>query len=121
MRTSLVLRPTNAVINGKMFGYGLYFAPRARKSVGYTSLRGSYWAGGHSPYGFMALYEVVYGKPYDVSTSSGCGDMTYEKLQRVAPGCSCLHAHAGKVLYNDEVIVYREDQVTIKYLVQLKN
>ena len=121
LRTSLVLRPTNAVINGKMFGYGLYFAPRARKSVGYTSLRGSYWAGGHSPYGFMALYEVVYGKPYDVSTSSGCGDMTYEKLQRVAPGCSCLHAHAGKVLYNDEVIVYREDQVTIKYLVQLKN
>lgn len=121
LRTSLVLRPTNAVINGKMFGYGLYFAPRARKSVGYTSLRGSYWAGGSSPHGFMALYEVVYGKPYDVTTNSGCGDMTYEKLQRVAPGCSCLHAHAGKVLYNDEVIVYREDQVTIKYLVQLKN
>lgn len=121
LRTSLVLRPTNAIINGKMFGYGLYFAPRAKKSVGYTSLRGSYWAGGNSPYGFMALYEVVYGKPYDVSTNSGCGDMTYKKLQQVAPGCSCLHAHAGKVLYNDEVIVYREDQVTIKYLVQLKN
>ena len=41
LRTGLVLRPTNSVINGKMFGYGLYFAPRARKSVGYTSLRGS--------------------------------------------------------------------------------
>ena len=46
LRTGLVLRPTNVVINGKMFGYGLYFAPKARKSVGYTSLRGSYWAGG---------------------------------------------------------------------------
>ncbi|MFR1480267.1 MAG: hypothetical protein ACLSB9_33645 [Hydrogeniiclostridium mannosilyticum] len=71
LRTGLVLRPTNSVINGKMFGYGLYFAPRARKSVGYTSLRGSYWAGGHSNYGFMALYEVVYGKPYDVSDNIG--------------------------------------------------
>lgn len=120
LRTSLVLRPTNAIINGKMFGYGLYFAPRARKSVGYTSLRGSYWAGGDSHYGFMALYEVAYGKPYDVSDNIGCGDMTYEKLQKVAPGCSSLHAHAGKVLRNDEVIIYREDQVTIKYLVELK-
>ena len=100
-----------------MFGYGLYFAPRARKSVGYTSLRGSYWAGGHSNYGFMALYEVVYGKPYDVSDNAGLSDMNYEKLQKRAPGCSCLHAHAGSVLRNDEVIVYREDQTTIKYLV----
>lgn len=121
LRTGLVLRPTNAVINGKMFGYGLYFAPRAKKSVGYTSLRGSYWAGGHSQFGFMALYEVVYGKPYNVTNNSGCSDMSYEKLQRVAPGCSSLHAHAGSVLKNDEIIVYKEDQVTIKYLVELKN
>lgn len=120
LRTGLVLRPTNSVINGKMFGYGLYFAPRARKSVGYTSLRGSYWAGGHSSYGFMALYEVVYGKPYDVSDNAGLSDMNYEKLQKRAPGCSCLHAHAGRALRNDEVIVYREDQTTIKYLVELK-
>lgn len=121
LRTGLVLRPTNAVINGKMFGYGLYFAPRAKKSVGYTSLRGSYWAGGQSQFGFMALYEVVYGKPYNVTNNSGCSDMSYEKLQRVAPGCSSLHAHAGSVLKNDEIIVYKEDQVTIKYLVELKN
>ena len=120
LRSGLVLRPANVVINGKMFGSGLYFATRAKKSVGYTSLHGSYWAGGDSRFGFMALCDVVYGKPYNVSDNRGCHDMTYEKLQRVAPGCSSLHAHAGSVLRNDEIIVYREDQVTIKYLVELK-
>ena len=118
LRTGLLLRPTNVVINGKMFGYGIYFAPKARKSVGYTSLRNSYWANGSSNYGFLALCEVAYGKPYDVYDSQK--GMTWERLQKVAPGCSSLHAHAGRSLRNDEVIVYKEDQVTIKYLVELK-
>ena len=121
LRSGLVLRPTNAIINGKMFGYGLYFAPKARKSVRYTSLRGSTYAHGSSSFGFLSLYEVAYGKPYDVSDNYGCGDMTWAKLQKVAPGCSSLHAHAGRVLQNDEIIVYREDQTTIKYLVELKS
>ena len=121
LRSGLVLRPTNAIINGKMFGYGLYFAPKARKSVRYTSLRGSTYAHGSSSFGFLSLYEVAYGKPYDVSDNYGCGDMTWAKLQKVAPGCCSLHAHAGRVLQNDEIIVYREDQTTIKYLVELKS
>lgn len=121
LRSGLVLRPTNAIINGKMFGYGLYFAPKARKFVRYTSLRGSTYAHGSSSFGFLSLYEVAYGKPYDVSDNYGCGDMTWAKLQKVAPGCSSLHAHAGRVLQNDEIIVYREDQTTIKYLVELKS
>lgn len=121
LRSGLVLRPTNAIINGKMFGYGLYFAPKARKSVRYTSLRGSTYAHGSSSFGFLSLYEVAYGKPYDVSDNCGCGDMTWTKLQKVAPGCCSLHAHAGRALVNDEIIVYREDQTTIKYLVELKS
>ena len=54
INTGLVLRPTNAVITGKMFGYGIYYAPKARKSLGYTSLNGSYWARGNSNSAFMA-------------------------------------------------------------------
>lgn len=122
IQSGLVLRPTNAVITGKMFGYGIYYAPKARKSLGYTSLSGSYWAGGNSSSGFMALMDVAYGKPYDVhSFNSKYYNFNYNELQKNCPGANCLHAHAGSMLRNDEIIIYREEQCTIKYLVELRN
>lgn len=123
----LVLRPTNAVITGKLYGYGLYFAPKARKSLGYTSLSGSYWANGNSNSGFMALMSIAYGTPYDVyDFNSKYNSLTYDGLQSFKKGANCLHAHAGasmgySSLKNDEIIVYKEEQCTIKYLVELKN
>lgn len=122
INSGLVLRPTNAVITGKMFGYGIYYAPKARKSLGYTSLSGSYWANGNSNSGFMALMDVAYGKPYDVhSFDSKYYSFDYAALQKVCPGANCLHAHEGSMLRNDEIIIYKEEQCTIKYLVELKN
>lgn len=119
--SGLVLRPTNAVITGKMFGYGIYFATKARKSLGYTSLSGSYWARGSSSSAFMGLYEVAYGKPYDAySFDSKFYSLNYEGLQKLCPGANCLHAHEGQMLRNDEIIVYKECQTTIKYLVELR-
>lgn len=121
INTGLVLKPTNAVITGKMFGIGTYFAPKAKKSLGYTSLQGSYWAKGNSNSAFMALMEVAYGKPYDVySFDSKYYDFNYEQLQKTCPGANCLHAHAGSMLRNDEIIIYKEEQCTIRYLVELK-
>jgi len=120
INSGLVLRPS-AVITGKMFGYGIYFAPKARKSFGYTSYHGSYWAGGNSNSAFMSLYDVAYGKPYDVhSFDSQYHNFNYELLQKYCKDANCLHAHAGSMLRNDEIIVYKEEQTTIKYLVELR-
>jgi len=121
INTGLVLRPTNAVITGKMFGYGLYYAPKAKKSIGYTSIEGSYWARGGASTAFMAVMEVAYGKPYDVySFEPRFNSLTYDSLQKMCPGANCLHAHAGNgMLRNDEIIVYKEDQCTIRYLVEI--
>lgn len=127
INSGLVLRPTNAVITGKLYGYGLYFAPKAQKSLGYTSLNGSYWARGNSNSGFMALMNIAYGVPYDVyDFNSKYGNLNYDGLQQFKKGANCLHAHAGasmgySSLRNDEIIVYKEEQCTIKYLVELKN
>lgn len=127
IQSGLVLRPTNAVITGKLYGYGIYFAPKARKSLGYTSLNGSYWARGNANSGFMALMSVAYGTPYDVyDFNSKYGSLDYDGLQKFKKGANCLHAHAGASmgysnLRNDEIIVYKDEQCTIKYLVELKN
>lgn len=116
----LVLHP-NSAITGKMFGYGIDFAPSARKSYGYTSCEGSYWANGNSASGYMGLFDVAYGNPYDVySHSSGLSSMTYENLKKQNPNAHCVHAHAGNMLRNDEIVVYHEHQTTIKYLVEFR-
>ncbi len=121
IKTGLVLRPTNAVITGKMWGYGIYFAPKCQKSIGYTSLSGSYWAHGGSNVAYMALFEVAYGTPYDTySFDSKYYSLDYNKLQQLCPGANCVHAHADRgMLRNDEIIVYKEEQLTIKYLIEI--
>lgn len=120
LKTGLVLRPTNAVITGKMFGYGIYFAPKAKKSIRYTSVPDAYWTKESSRSGFMILHECAYGVPYDVySFDSKYYNFDYKTLQKVAPDANCLHAHAGKMLRNDEIIFYREDQLTARYLVEI--
>lgn len=123
LKIGLKLRPANAVITGKMFGYGIYFAPKCSKSIGYTSLRGSYWASGNSDKAYMAIFNVAYGNPYDVyDFNSKYYDLSYDKLQSFKTGATCLHAHSDKgMLRNDEIVVYKEEQVTIKYLVEIGN
>lgn len=53
-------------------------------------------------------------------------NLNYEKLQSYQKGANCLHAHAGaslghSSLRNDEIVIYKEDQCTIKYLVEIGN
>lgn len=123
IKTGMVLRPTNAVITGKMFGYGCYYAPKCAKSIGYTSLSGSYWAHGGNNTAYMALFDVAYGTPYDVyNFDSKYYNLDYDKLQQFKKGANCLHAHADRgMLRNDEIVVYKEDQMTIKYLIEIGN
>lgn len=115
--TGLVLNP-KAVITGKMFGHGIYFAPSAQKSLGYTSLHNSYWARGNSDTGFMLVFETAYGNPLVVNTNMGYGDLNTKNFEVRHPGHQVLHAKAGRVLRNDEIIFYREDQMTLRYIVE---
>lgn len=108
----LMLRP-NAVITGKMFGDGIYFAPSPSKSWGYTSSYGSYWARGTSDTAFMGLYACAIGTPLDV-TCAHRYDQTYLK----SIGKNCVHAHAGTQLRNDEIVFYDEAAILLNYIVE---
>jgi poly [ADP-ribose] polymerase 2/3/4 len=120
LKTGLKIRPSCAVYTGSMFGNGVYFADKCQKSIGYTSSRGAYWTGGSSDQAFLAIYEVNTGMEYRIDRhTSDCYSMNYDNLKRKGDYDS-LFAKGGIDLRNNEYIVYKESQCTIKYLVEIK-
>ena len=114
MTEGLLINP-NAPITGKMFGYGIYFANRAQKSINYTDLSGSYWKGGNSKKAFLFVYKVVYKNPMDVYKHKG--SMTL--IKSLPKPYDCLFAHKGIDLINDEIIIYNEAQCSLQYVIEL--
>lgn len=115
MKQGLSLNP-NASVTGKMFGNGLYFASESRKSLNYMDTAGSVWNNGQRDSGFMAIYSVALGKcckPTGALRSNfGANDLPN--------GCLSVYADKNMTgLRNDEYIVYRQEQCTIKYLVEM--
>lgn len=118
LKTGLMLYPTAAKITGKMFGYGLYMAPKARKSLGYTSINNSYWAGGRDRFGYLALFHINMGRMLAVRHHEySHKSLNAQKMTQM--GYDSLYAHGGYDLRNDEMIVYSEPQVTVGYLVRV--
>ncbi len=121
LKTGLVLRPTNALITGKMFGYGLYFADNCRKSLNYTSLRGSHWTGGNDNKAFLAIYEIHTGRQLKIEEyKDWCSNLTYPNLKKQNSEADSLFAKGGIDLLNNEFIIYKENQCTIRYLVEVQ-
>lgn len=117
LENGLLIRPSNAVYSGSMFGDGIYGANKAKKSLGYTSSRGSYWARGNSNEAFMALYNFHLGKQYIIENSDY--SLSSSKLKNLGDYDS-TYGKAGRSLMNDEFIVYNIAQTDIRYLIKLK-
>ena len=103
--------PSTAAIAGKMFGNGVYGANSSSKSLGYSLGR---WGQGHSSDGaWLFICEFAMGKTDMVGRNSGFSSR-YPKA-----GYDSVSALAANTsLYNDEFIVYHNDQVNIKYLIE---
>ncbi|MEZ4885478.1 MAG: WGR domain-containing protein [Chitinophagales bacterium] len=120
LETGLVLRPANAVVTGKMFGYGTYFADKFQKSLNYTSLRGSYWAKGTQSKGFLALFDVHTGNQFHLQKHEPwCYELNEINLKKKGAQYDSLFAEGGADLVNNEYIVYNEKQCTVRYLVEV--
>ena len=115
MTMGLLLNP-DAPITGKMFGWGIYFANKAIKSLNYTSLSGSTWAHGNAKTAYLFVFKVAYKNPKHVNAwSSYMGSLDAKKIKPH----DALHAHKGQSLKEDEIIVYNQAQVTIQYVIEL--
>lgn len=101
------------VANGSMFGHGIYFAPSSKKSWGYTSYNGTYWARGNSSTAFMGLYDTAYGNPEKTYYSHQYTENELKSLNK-----NCVHALKGQQLYNDEIIFFNENAIVLRYLVE---
>jgi poly [ADP-ribose] polymerase 2/3/4 len=121
LKSGLVLRPANAIITGKMFGYGVYFANEFSKSLNYSSLCGAYWTGGSSKEAYLAIFEVHTGNQLEISQHENWHtQLTEPKLKKVNKKYDSVFAKRGMSLLNNEFIVYNEAQCTIKYIVKIK-
>lgn len=114
--------PKDAVITGKAYGLGTYFAPDAIKSLGYTSRVGAKWTNGGQDYGLMFVCKVATGKPDQYYNGSrGCDStLNFQKLQTIQPNALCTWAesrYSGFMM--DEVIVYQDDQSTVEYILEI--
>lgn len=101
--------PSTAAIAGKMFGNGIYGAINSTKSLGYTF--GRWGQGGVGDSGWLFVCDFAMGKTEVVHNSQSRG---------ASRGFDSIWAKAGYALHNDELIVYRNSQVNIKYLLECK-
>jgi len=118
LQTGLLIRPSSAVHTGSMFGDGIYFADKAQKSIGYTSLRGSYWAHGGDNKAFLALFDVQVGKQKEIlHHSSSCYSLSDKVLKK--EGYDSVFAKGGADLRNNEYIIYKGEQCTVSHLIEI--
>ena len=120
LQSGLLIRPSGAVYTGSMFGDAQYFADKAQKSIGYSSLSGSYWARGNSSTGYLALYEVHVGNQKHIHKhDSSCYSLNKSRISK--EGFDSVFAHGGADLRNNEYMVYDNSQSTIRYIVEISN
>lgn len=118
LQTGLLIRPSGAVHTGSMFGDGIYFADKAQKSIGYTSLRGSYWAHGGDNKAFLALFDVHLGKQKEIlHHDSSCYSLSDKVMKK--EGYDSVFAKGGADLRNNEYIIYNGAQCTVSHLIEI--
>lgn len=107
----LKIRPVgNFSFSGKAYGDGNYFSEVANKSLNYT---------GSTQDRVFLIYEVHVGNPfiYEGWYRGNSFPLNYKELS--SRGFDSTYVKAGNGLLNSEIIAYREEQCTPKYIIHL--
>ena len=107
----LKIRPTgNFNFSGKVYGDGIYFSEVTSKSLGYT---------GYDNDKVLLIYKVFIGNPfvYKGWYRGNDFDLNYNELKQ--RGYNSTFVEAGNGLLNSEIIVYKEEQCYLEYIIWL--
>jgi poly [ADP-ribose] polymerase len=99
--------PSTAYIAGKMFGNGVYGAKESSKALGYTLGR---WGNQRADSGWLFICDFAMGKTYN-PRNTGHPPHGYDSTWARARDCGLMH---------DELIVYKNEQIKVKYLLECK-
>ena len=100
--------PSTVAIAGKAFGNGVYGSETSSKSLGYTLGR---WGQGKGDSGWLFVCDFVMGTPYYTKN-------TFSQLPSGYDSCWALPQNTS--FLNDELIVYKSNQIRVKYLLEVK-
>ena len=128
MKTSLKLN-TKSTRHGRAFGFAHYLAPTSKKSIKYTSMRGSSQSHGNSNTFFMFVINTVYKNCYHVGEGDRNlpGISNYDEAAIRKRGYDAYYAHAGSFfgdfggrwrVVNPEIMVYNDGAVLPEYLLR---
>lgn len=109
MQSGLKIKPKSAVHSGSMFGSGIYLASDVTKSANYC------WGFGNAVADtyYMFLCEAATGKVKEY-------DNAQSQLTAAPRGYNSVRGVKGRSLIHDEYIVYKDNQVKIKYIIEFK-
>lgn len=108
----LKIRPSGAFhFSGKAYGNGIYFSETMAKSLGYT---------GYDKDKVIFVYEVHVGNPfkYEGWYRGNSFDLNLKELNN--RGFNSTYVSAGNGLLNSEIIVYTEQQCSLRYIIHLQ-
>lgn len=110
MQNGLKIKPKSAIHSGSMFGTGIYFADSSTKSGNYTSGFGNSKNGDSY---FLFVCDVATGKIKEY-------DSAQPHLSSAPSPYNSVMGKKGSSLVHDEFIVYRDNQVKLKYIIEFK-
>lgn len=101
--------PKSAYVTGKMFGNGIYFADMFSKSLQYLDNFGKMKMDKY----FMFVCEVATGKEKELTSSNS-------SLVKAPTGYNSVKGCKGSNLRFNEYIVYNNNQVKLKYILEIE-
>jgi len=112
LKIGLVIPPSSSShVTGRMYGNGAYASSQSTKALNYAT---SFWGGKDVGRYFMFLLDMAMGNPFVPGKSRwGTSSNRYP-----VDGYDSTWAKPGTGVMNDERIVYKTNQVNLKYLIE---